>query len=75
MKTEMYKPKGEEAYSDVRVPAGPFFVRLDGWRFHSLTEKLKLEKPFDRLLAECMDRGSKEHLQIVQSSSGLPLLR
>ena len=53
------KPKGKGGYSDVRVPAGPFFVRLDGWRFHSLTEKLKLKKPFDRLLAECMIEAVK----------------
>jgi len=53
------KPKGKGGYSDVRVPAGPFFVRLDGWRFHSLTENLKLKKPFDRLLAECMIEAVK----------------
>ncbi|RLI36814.1 tRNA 5'-guanylyltransferase [Candidatus Bathyarchaeota archaeon] len=53
------KLKCKEAYTDVRVPAAPFFVRLDGWRFHSLTEKLKLKKPFDRLLAECMIEAVK----------------
>lgn len=39
-----------EVYSGIEVHEWPFFVRLDGWRFHNLTKRLKLKKPFDKRL-------------------------
>jgi len=47
-------PKVGEIYSDFKIPEDSFFIRLDGWNFHSLSRKLRLEKPFDRFLAECL---------------------
>lgn len=40
-----------EIYSGIEVPKKAFFVRLDGWAFHSLTKDLKLKKPFDKSFA------------------------
>ena len=43
-----------EVYSGIEVHDWPFFVRLDGWAFHNLTQKLGLKKPFDRKLAAAL---------------------
>jgi tRNA(His) 5'-end guanylyltransferase len=48
-----------EIYSGLEVPPGPFFVRLDGWSFHSLCERLKFKKPFDARLAKGMSKAAK----------------
>lgn len=37
-----------EVYSGIEVHDWPFFVRLDGWAFHTLTRRMGLKKPFDR---------------------------
>jgi len=45
--------KDYEVYSMLRVPRNiPYVVRCDGRNFHSLTEELKLEKPYDRKFME-----------------------
>ena len=44
-----------EIYSGIEIPDLPVFVRLDGWKFHGLTRKLKLELPYDRFFATCLD--------------------
>jgi len=49
----------KEVYSNLKVPEGLFFVRLDGWNFHSLSRKLGLVKPFDSFFAECMVETAK----------------
>ncbi|MCX6767880.1 MAG: hypothetical protein NTY90_04100 [Candidatus Micrarchaeota archaeon] len=43
-----------EVFSAAEVPNGPFFIRLDGWKFHGLTAGLGLKKPFDKKFYECM---------------------
>ena len=44
-----------EVYSQLKVPRTiPFAVRLDGWKFGSLCEKLRAEKPFDLRIAKCL---------------------
>ena len=44
-----------EVYSQLKVPKNiPFAVRLDGWKFKSLCEKLGAEKPFDSRIAKCL---------------------
>jgi len=43
-----------EVYSGIEVPEMSFFVRLDGWAFHSLAKQLKLKKPFDRFFISCL---------------------
>jgi tRNA(His) 5'-end guanylyltransferase len=49
-----------EIYSGLEVPSGPFFVRLDGWCFHSLTKRLKLKQPFDKKFASWMTATAKQ---------------
>ncbi len=49
-----------EIYSGITVPEGFFFVRLDGWKFHSVTRRLRLEKPYDEFFAASMVRTGKE---------------
>lgn len=48
-----------EVYSGVELPSGPVFVRLDGWKFHNLCRRLKLEKPFDKNFAHALVSTSK----------------
>ncbi len=48
-----------EIYSGLELPVGPFFVRLDGWGFHSLTKKLKLRQPYDKKFAGWMAAVAK----------------
>jgi len=52
-------PTVPEIYSDQRIPEGCSYVRLDGWNFRSLAKKLRLQKPFDPFLAECLVQTSK----------------
>ena len=47
-----------EVYSGIELPEMPFFVRLDGWAFHSLTERLKLQEPFDEFFAGCLSKAA-----------------
>ncbi|MCL4519411.1 MAG: tRNA 5'-guanylyltransferase [Thaumarchaeota archaeon] len=49
-----------EVYSGLVVRGWPFFVRLDGWAFHSLTKRLNLKKPFDLRLVKFLVRAAKE---------------
>ncbi|MCL4519510.1 MAG: tRNA 5'-guanylyltransferase [Thaumarchaeota archaeon] len=48
-----------EVYSGLEVSRSPFFVRLDGWAFHSLTEKMRLKKPFDSRLVRALAASAK----------------
>jgi tRNA(His) guanylyltransferase len=48
-----------EVYTGLEVSEWPFFVRLDGWAFHALTERLKLRKPFDRRFATALCRSAE----------------
>ncbi|MEM7813503.1 MAG: tRNA(His) guanylyltransferase Thg1 family protein [Candidatus Aenigmatarchaeota archaeon] len=50
--------KDYEIYSGIEVPAGPFFVRLDGWGFHALANRLKLKRPFDKRLAAALAKSA-----------------
>ena len=43
-----------EIYSGIEVLHMPFFVRLDGWAFHSLTKRLKFKSPYDKRFASSM---------------------
>ena len=53
--------KSYEVYSKLRVPPGtPFFVRCDGRGFRRVCQRLGLEKPFDRRLAELMVAAARE---------------
>jgi tRNA(His) guanylyltransferase len=49
-----------EVYSGIEVLDWPFFVRLDGWAFHTLTRRMKLRKPFDRRLTAALATCAKE---------------
>jgi len=57
-------PKVNETYSDLRIPEGWFYVRLDGWNFRSLSRKLRLEKPFDHFFAECFVETAEVFFEI-----------
>ena len=49
-----------ELYRWIRVPKSSlFFLRCDGWKFHRLSEQLKLEKPYDMRFARCMVNAVK----------------
>jgi len=53
-----------EVFSRIQVPPeSPFFVRLDGWRFKVVSEKLGAEKPFDKRFAECLVYSAKALFQ------------
>ncbi len=62
-KTEASKGKlslaDNEVYSGIEVPDMPFFVRLDGWSFHSLAKKLKFKQPYDKFFANCLVDAAK----------------
>jgi len=50
-----------EIYSHITVPNDiPFAVRLDGWKFRSLSKKIETEKPFDERIARCLAASSKQ---------------
>jgi len=57
-----------EIYSGIEIPDLPVFVRLDGWKFHGLTRKLKLELPYDRFFATCLVETSKTFFKIFNPS-------
>jgi len=57
-------PKVGEIYSDLRIPGGWFYARLDGWNFRSLSRKLRLEKPFDHFFAECFVETAEVFFEI-----------
>jgi len=49
-----------EIFAEASVPPEtPFFIRLDGWRFGKLSQKLKTEKPFDKKFAKCFVSSGK----------------
>lgn len=53
-----------EIFSQLQVPPEtPFFVRLDGWRFQAVSEKLGAEKPFDERFAKCLVSSAKAVFQ------------
>ncbi len=81
-KLKFPKPKSEaskgklslwdnEIYTGIEVPPGPFFLRLDGWKFHRLLELLKLEKPFDKRLATALLAVAREILTIFNGTTAL----
>lgn len=46
---------GYEIFSKICIPPETsFFIRLDGWRFKKVSEKIKVEKPFDEKFAKCL---------------------
>jgi len=50
-----------EIYSRITVPDNiPFIVRLDGWKFRALSEKLETEKPFDERIAKCLAASGRQ---------------
>jgi len=52
-------PKNEIFSKASIPPETPFFIRLDGWRFGKLSQKLKTEKPFDKKFAKCFVSSGK----------------
>ena len=62
--------KSRETGAAFRVPEGDYLIiRVDGWRFHSLTKELRFEKPFDERMMSCMIFAAREPLSL-----GLPVL-
>jgi len=49
-----------EVYSGIEIPKMPFFVRLDGWSFHSLVKRNKVKKPFDKNFLNCFVETAKK---------------
>lgn len=47
-------PKHEIFSKTCIPPTTPFFIRLDGWNFKRISEKLNTEKPFDKKFAKCI---------------------
>jgi len=53
-----------EVFSKLQIPPEtPFFVRLNGRRFQAVSEKLKVEKPFDKKFAKCLVKSGKAIFQ------------
>jgi len=53
-----------EVFSRLQIPPDtPFFVRLNGRRFQAASEKLKVEKPFDKKFAKCLAKSGKAIFQ------------
>jgi len=53
-------PIKSEVFSTLQVPPDTsFFVRLDGRRFQAVSEKLKVEKPFDKKFAKCLVKSGR----------------
>jgi len=53
-----------EVFSKLQIPPGtPFFVRLNGRRFQAVSEKLSVEKPFDKKFAKCLVKSAKAIFQ------------
>jgi len=54
----------DEIFSQLQIPPyTPFFVRLDGRRFKTVSEKIGAEKPFDERLAKCLTASAKAIFQ------------
>ncbi|NWF86330.1 guanylyltransferase [Candidatus Bathyarchaeota archaeon] len=50
----------QEIFLEIFIPPETaFFVRLDGWNFKKLSEKIKTEKPFDERFAKCLVSSGK----------------
>lgn len=49
-----------EVFSGITIPKMPCIVRLDGWRFHNFTKKMRLRKPYDRKFAGWVAETAKE---------------
>ncbi len=61
MKRIIKSYKEHEIFSQLKLPLStPVIVRCDGRNFHGLSEKLKLQKPFDKNFAEIMVTSAKE---------------
>lgn len=59
--------KTYEKSSDYKIiPRAPIMIRLDGKAFHTLTKKLKLDKPFDELFSYAMTQTALELSSRVQ---------
>ncbi|MEM4282588.1 MAG: tRNA(His) guanylyltransferase Thg1 family protein [Candidatus Woesearchaeota archaeon] len=52
-----------EVYSGIELPGTAFFVRLDGWAFHSVSKSLRFTKPFDKRFLEALIETTKELFQ------------
>lgn len=49
-----------EIFSNLQIPpTTPFFARLDGRRFKSISEKIEAEKPFDKRFAKCLVKSAR----------------
>ncbi|MEM3869512.1 MAG: tRNA(His) guanylyltransferase Thg1 family protein [Candidatus Korarchaeum sp.] len=49
--------KDREVFSGLRVPVdSPLIVRVDGWRFHRVSEELGLNRPFDERLIRALSQ-------------------
>lgn len=49
--------KSREVFSGLRVPIdSPLIVRVDGWRFHKVSEELGLCRPFDERLIKALSQ-------------------
>jgi len=54
----------DEIFSQFQIPTDtPFFVRLDGRRFKAISEKIGVEKPFDKRLVKCLTASAKTIFQ------------
>jgi len=61
MKRIIKNYKEHEIFSQLKLPPGiPVIIRCDGRNFHGLSEKLGLQKPFDKNFAEVMVAAAKE---------------
>ncbi|MEM5798357.1 MAG: tRNA(His) guanylyltransferase Thg1 family protein [Candidatus Aenigmatarchaeota archaeon] len=54
-----------EIFSGLEVPTLPFWVRLDGWGFHTLAEKL--QKPYDKNFAKILVGIAKDLMQMFNA--------
>jgi tRNA(His) 5'-end guanylyltransferase len=59
---------GYEVYSGIEVHAWPFFVRLDGWKFHGLAQRLGLAKPFDRRMPDALARAARPFFPLFNAT-------
>ena len=56
-----------EIFSQLQIPPDtPFFVRLDGRRFQSVSEEIGAEKPFDEGFAKCLTAAAVALFQDFQ---------
>ncbi|KPV64588.1 MAG: tRNAHis guanylyltransferase [Candidatus Bathyarchaeota archaeon BA1] len=58
------EPSEHEIFSQLQVPPeAPFFVRLDGRRFQTISEMVGAEKPFDEGFARCLVASARAIFQ------------